>query len=610
MSLLGYKTVSAWEIALFSIFLIIAIYIATISYPGIYYDQFLYTNHPIISDLYYGNITLDEYLQSAKDYKRSIGIYDWGGGRFHPLYLVDLLFIVKYFGSIAWAWVYESVLFLIFMLSMYRVTDRLVLNKLIAGFAVLLLFLHPGFWYVWTTLASTTEAQTIAYLALSLFFYMRFADNGGFLNATLCICAVSIAFGFKEPTFIAVGIFAGTHALLNFRSNNYRLKILDGLLLGATLLFFLLYFSSTILPLLKDGLGEQGWYFQMKGRGEAAAYSFDAIFHHLKIYARTDPFLVYLLMPLAAVHFVQMAIGPRNSRDILVAAFFAGGVIWLLQYIAIGVSDAHFQYYAIPAYCFAIPALTAKFAEIFSLQRTLQDRSHWPYLKVVTAALVILAVWPDKQYKPGAIDWFLNNRHDNKFWAKTVEKAGELVKQNQPNKTYFYYYKSPRTNTIEAYKAFTLFMVDKGFLPDDFDLTYQSADDLAWKGHLTGAEYGTPVSPWSWARNYQSREMQSGDYMIVNSLWPLLTSEAISKVLEDFELVFGTNGLYDCDVLSFHSFWRYSRLSADIFLSNSLPVLADLLFSDAKMKFINSNHKRELCSPFFNRRNFYIFKKK
>lgn len=601
-----------WNVFFWGMLIASTLYIATISAPGIYYDYHLITEYPLIAKLNYGGISVEDFISQLSSFEREIKFSYFGGGRFHPLYLVDLVFIVKLFGSVKWAWAYEATLFLVFMATLYRTTARLISNEFVAGLAVLLLFFHPGFWYVWTTLASTTEAQTIAFLSLSMFFYMRFSDNGTFVNAALCAGSMAIALCYKEPTFIAVGVFAGIHALLIFRSDNNRLIRLDCLLLVTVGLVFIWYFAVEIWPLLKNGIGETGLYFQMKSRGEGTAYGLHVIIPHLKTYARTDPFLVFLLLPLACVHFVQLAIRPSSAKDKLVAAFFAGGVIWLLQYIAIGVSDAHFQYYAIPAYVFAVPALAAKFTEIFSSRQEVKGESdrYRRHIKTATVILIIIAVWPSKTYRPGAMDWILNNRFDNKHWAMTIDKAADIVRQTQQKKTYFYFYKSPRSSTIELHESFTAFMVAKGLLPKDFDLTYSSNDNIAWSGHAEGVEFGTPEVPWSWRHNYRARAMQTGDYLIVNSWWPFSSNDEIEKVQEDFELVFGTSALYGCETLSLGHIWRYLKRSARIFTFNSLPTVAEALFSEARLKETRLYQTHGLCSPITNNRNFYIFKKK
>ena len=595
-----------FNITFFGVVFLAFIYIATIEHPGIYYDYLLINEYQLINDLNSGAISAEKFLSLLPSYDRKIEGIILGTGRFHPFYLIDLLFVIKYFGAIKWAWFYKAVLFLIFISAQFRTTERLISNKYLAGITTLLLFLHPGFWYIWTTLASTTEAQAMAFLALGLFFYMRFSDKGGAFNAILCIGSMFISFGFKEPVFVAVGVFAAIHALYSFRCDDVRLRKMDGLLLAAAFLFFLIYFTIAIWPLIRDGIGSQGLYFHMKNRGAGMEYGFGVFFHHLKTYARTDPLLVFLMMPLAVMHFVQLATRPSSARDKLVAAFFAGGVVWLLQLIVIGISDAYFQYYAVPAYCFSIPALTVKLAEIFSVCRNNNCQSRRLPMKVSVTVIIVLSLGVQLVSRPE----FLNNRSDFQLWAKTIDEAAHIVRQNQPDKTYFYFYNSPRSTSVEILLSFTSFMGVRGLFANNFDLTYSSNNDIAWVGHQEGLEFGSPEDPWGWRRNFRARPMQVGDILIVTPWGKFNEKKEIEMVLEGFDLAFSTGALYGCETFSLGSAKRFLHRLVSLFLVKVIPTVADTLMSAKKIKIVNSDKNYGKCSPSWDGRNYYIFEKK
>lgn len=582
-------------------------YIASIGSLGIYYDYHLIHEYPIISFFNGGGIGLDEFLNKFENYDRKYEVYTFGSGRFHPGYLFDLLFISETFNSTDALWLYEAALFLICIATIFGTTLHLVKNKILAAISVLTLFFHPGFWYIWTTLASTTEAQTMAFLSAGLFFYMQNREKQSIWNSGLCILCVVISFVFKEPVFIAVGVFAGTHLLLNFKTIEPLNRKLNLLLLACAFLYFGLYFAAIIWPLVRDGIGDSGLYFDMKSRGTIIQDSASKFWHHLKIYGRSDPFLVFVMLPLAVLHFGKMISGPISAHDKLVAAFFAGGIIWLAQYLTLGISDIHFKYYAVPAYCFTIPAISAKARSIFfnasdsSLQWLISGQ------KIILSGLICLSLAIHVVEHPNAKDWILNNRMDFKNWERTIDKAEEIVLSNRPNKTYFYFYKSPRTSTIELYESFSQFMVSRGMLPKDFDLTYASNDNIAWSGHVTGSEVGGPNAPWGWRRNFRARPTQTGDYLIVNSWWPFVSNKEIDEVLRDWELIFQTNGLYDCETFSVYGISRYLLRYADLFLDSAFPAKVK---TDEEKRHAMAVNKYGSCSPLTNGRNFYIFKRR
>jgi len=586
-----------------------AFYIGTIGSLGIYYDYQLINEYPIISLFNGGHIGLDEFLKRYVDYDRQFSIIGIGAGRFHPGYLFDLLFISKTFNSIDALWIYRAALFLIFMTTIFGTTLILVKNKILTVISSLLIFAHPGFWYVWTTLASTTEAQAMTFLSAALFFYMRNHKQESIWNVILCLLSVVVAFGFKEPVFIAVGVFSGTHLVLNFKSNGPVSRKMDLLLLAVVFGFFCFYFAASIWPMIRDGISEGGLYFDMKSRGTKIAEGASVFWFHVQVYERSDPFLIYVLLPLGVLHFCQMIFGSRSPHDKLVAAFFAAGTVWLAQYIVLEISDTYFKYYGVPAYCFAVPAIAAKINSIFFRVSGTPHRWISAGQKVMAIGLIFLSLIIQVGMKPNAIDWMLDNRMDFRYWEKTIDKSAEIVHSNHPKKTYFYFYKSPRDSTIELYESFTAFMVSRGLLPKDFDLTYASNHNIAWAGHVPGLEMGGPSAPWGWRLNYRARPMQPGDYLIVNSWWPFLSNAEIDDVLQDFELIFQTNGLYNCQTFSIRAVaHNLKSLLKELYIKIVPSMVTNQnLIEEAKQA--NARLKYGSCSSFTNRRNFYIFRK-
>lgn len=580
----------------------VALYIATTGSLGIYYDYYLLPTYSLIGKLDYGAISVAQYLSALKSFHPHLQWFDAGALRFQPFYSNDNKLLMYIFDSPSALWAYRGISFALFNVVLYRITTYFCRSRLLAALVILLtLFPHAGYWYIWTTIGATSEGQAGLGILLCLQFYLLYLRQKNILLFCASMLFAVVALGFKETSFPAVGAFAGTHFLLSCRRGNRRELIASLLLIGTVAGMTVWYFFNSILEHLVQG-GDTYITAYLRGAHEHGGLAL--LITNLRTYIATDPVLVFLLMPFAALQLWSLFRGQvRDEQQRITTAMIAGAIGWFFSLIMLGLANAHFQYFAVPAYCFALPAIANKLMNIFG-QVTLRART-LP-VQLLAMALIVLTFSPFRlPGQPSALSFFIDNRMDFHNLGKTITAAADIIKANEPKKTYFYFYHSPRNSSIEMYESFTAYLVARGFLPKNFDLAYSSPSDIAWSGGKVGEEFGLPGDPWSWRRNGQSRPMQSGDYMIVTSWHPFTSCAQINAVLAKFDLVYGTSGLLNCQPFNLRSILDYFQRHAK---DGIMPLWRFMFADDDSEKHLNPLQRD--CSPFTDRRNFYIFRKR
>lgn len=585
----------------FAFVLAAAIYIATIGAPGIYYDYQLIPTFHLIHELINGNITVNQYLSELQTFRPHVQFF-YTPGRFQPLYQTDYELLMTLTNSVALLWLYQSILFTVACLALFKVTSELCGSKPLAAIAiVLLLFPQAGFAYTWTTLASTSVGQPSVAIIISLLFYFSFlrGANGVALLASMIFTAIALCY--NEVTFPAIGAFAGLHLLMSLRLSVRRERIASLCLIIVLAGLTIWAAFDILLPYVHDTGGS---YIGAYLHGSGSKYGFSLLLANLRIYIATDPVLVFLAAPLFCLQAFWFLSGRQfDRRQRLITAALGGASAWLITLLILGIANEHFQYLAVPAYFFAIPGIAAKAADgIAGISAVRWSAKFESGLNIVFLALSLAPFGLPGQ--PTALKFAIDNRFDFQNWKKTIDKSYAIIRNDEPQKTIFYFYKSPRASTIELYMSFTAQLVARGLLPKDFDLTYASPKDIAWVGFKKGDEYASSNTLWSWPRNGRARPPQSGDYMIVNSWWPLTSRQTIDAVLTNYDLVYGTTGLYGCEPFRFGSAFKYilNRVTDEI--SDMWPSWNDKNFAGS------TSPLKQACSPLTDRRNFYIFQKR
>lgn len=597
------KTVDSPAVMIFFALVAAAtIYIATIGALGIYYDTDLLPTSKLINHLLNGDISTSQYLSALKTFTPHISLYPSFGLRFQPLYEVDFKILMYIFDSPSILWLYRGASFALLNFALYRITAKLAGNRFIAVLLIaFVLFPHAGYWYVWTTLTATCEGQASVAIALCLLFYFLYLKQPHTLLLVASMLFAAIALGYKEVTFPALGTFASIHFLLALRKNNRSEMIASLSIIGIVAVATACYYFYSIATFRSEGYAA----YIVSNLHSGQSFDFSLFLRTLRISIATDPILVFLTVPLFCLQLWQ-ALRNRalDERQRLVTAMLAAGSAWIATLLVLGLANEHFQYFGVPGYCFAIPGIAGKVMDIIRGIATTPRAARVG--AAVTTIGVALSLAPfGLPGQPTALKFLIDNRVDFQNWAKVIDKSYMIIRNNRPNRTYFYFYKSPRSSTIELYKSFTVLLVARGALPKDFDLTYASPKDIAWNQFVVGQAYASPKTPWSWPRNWRSRPIKAGDYMIVNSWWPFLSRHDIDDVLADYDLVYGTSGLYGCKPFSFGPALKYILHRAANEIGELWYGLGGRVTSIA-----SATPLKQACSPLTDRRNFYIFRKR
>ena len=572
-----------------------AIYIGTTGNLGIYYDYYLVPANYLIHQLNQGGLSVDQYLSAREAFKPHIQLFTHVGGlRFHPLYKTDYALLLNLFGDPAVLWIYRGLSFLLLSLALYKVSAELARSRLMAvAIIALLIFPHAGFWYVWTTLTSTTEGQASVAISLCLFFYAWYLRRPGIVILLLLMLFAALALCFKEPTFVAFAAFAGTHLLLSWWGGTRREQIACLAMIASTAAIGVWYFFDEIFRYLTHN---DPSYAETIVQASTALRGFQLLSANLRDYETSDPALVFLLPPLLLLQLWRIICGKvRDERQRLITAMLVAGAAWFVSLLALGLSI--FPYYTVPAYCFAVPGIAGMLADI---ARESGSRTWRGVLTAsVTIVLLVLSVVPFRAtLRPQTWDVFIDNRIEIRNWGKLINTADAIIKENAPRKTYFYFYKSPRDGTVELRESFIVFLVARGFLPKDFDLAHAVPDNPS--NPDADSEWATSRTPWSWNRKDRRRPIERGDYLIVNSWWPLNTRAEIDSLLGEYDIAYATNGNLNCALYSFAR--RYQAIVAARNVWRWLR--------GAELISMALDPREQGCSLFSSRKNFYIFRRR
>lgn len=439
-------------------------------------------------------------------------------GRFDPLTGQELNLISLVANSLVAYYAFnavELVLFCAVFVDLMRgFGDR---SRALLALAILLLL--PGFAISWLRL-EVSERDSLVLFAVMLWSYRRFERSPLPRWFAATGLAANLALYNKETSFLMIGAFACLRIAASVVHGRKETRRLDLFLLSSAALYLALY-ALLIYP---------QWGATLYGANPAPPLL--RAVKYLGDYATTDPILVFVVLPLAAVRAVAIlrrpvTIEPWADPLLAAAATYAGGYLIL---------NMHQPYYWLPAYAAGLPALLA-----WSRHPEMTASRVWRWGSPPAALLLVLGAVPATLFQISSIK-YADRNHD----AMLAFLSADISARED---------RGPLRVTLdgieadsELYQSLSRFLVYRGVPRHRFELL------------PTVSPYGaggTPTGRASGGSDARS-DARAADYLIVTPDRGINVDDAyLSAIERDYRLAFRTTSDYALPNLSVRVFFKY-----------------------------------------------------
>ncbi len=455
-------------------------------------------------------------LQIGKYYPFEIHLYE---ARFHPLQsqeynLVTLLLPPTPFSY----YLFNALQLVVFFLIFAKILNFVTNNKSLIYLSLLLLLFSPGLITVWFRLVFP-ERGILFFTTLCLYLYLKILKRiKDYSKAKLIIILSAIvlfanlAIYHKETVFLALGSFAFFHLVLSWKQSNFKIKLLDGLLILSSLVFILIYYFAI--------------YLNSGTTNYAEALAPSSTFGNIKIildYVFSDPLLILCLLPLTGWRLYQICLKKQIAYPVYDAMLMAA-LIYIIAFLKLKLQT---QYYLLPAYIFAIPAMLFF---ITQFQPRLMAKKWWIaafgtaiFIQITSALPMGLETLSDFKYIP------LNAN-------QTFDFLVDNIKSRYPNQRADIFldgiYRG-RKNYI--YHDFGEFLKYKGLTQKNFDIKSDlpSNNEFPWEEN--------PNSPYSALRSKEAAKISKGDYLVITPYsYKDPTDSYMNNLESEYKLLFRT----------------------------------------------------------------------
>ena len=455
-------------------------------------------------------------LQIGKYYPFEIHLYE---ARFHPLQSQEYNLVTLLWPPTPFSYYLFNALQLVVFFSIFAaVLNFVTKSKIFIYVSLLLLLFSPGLITVWFRLVFP-ERGIIFFTTLCLYFYLDYLEKSQEYSKVKLITVLSaivifanLAIYHKETVFLGIGSLGFFHLVLSWKQSNLKIKILDSLLLLSSLVFALVYYFAI--------------YLNSGSTNYAEALAPSSAFENIKIildYVFSDPVLILCLLPLTGWRLYQICIKKQTAYPIYDALLMAA-FIYIIAFFKLQLQT---QYYLLPAYVFAIPAMLFF---VVQFQPKILAKKWW--IAAFAAAICIQI--------SSALPMGLETLSDFKYIPINANQTFDFlvndIKARYPNQRADIFldgiYRG-RKNYI--YHDFGEFLKYKGLMTKNFDLKSDLPSDnkFPWSDN--------PNSPYSVLRSKEPATISKGDYLVISPYsYKDPTDSYINNLQTQYELLFRT----------------------------------------------------------------------
>lgn len=462
-------------------------------------------------------------------------------GRFYPMFGMEFRLLNLLSSRIVWLHVFVSLQFLATAWLMVRLMGVAGAGRAAAYLSTGVLLFMPGFTNVWVGFPAV-ERNMMFYLAIFLLCFMAYQQKPKTTCLVIGLVCANLALYYKEPAFVALAAFAGTHLLITWRTAGRGAKLYDSLLLLSAFIFAAAYVFLIVPHMGKTLYGDTQY---------PPLLVFAKILYS---YAANDPVVLLLLLPLAAVRGWQIMRRCSPAHPVF-DPMLAAGTAYLLVFLKLNMYAAN---YMLPVYVFALPAIY-----YFLVREQMLRLFMWKSLVAVAAVLVTLNAIPlglhimtVQKYSP------VNSVLTMNALAADIKKrdAGDrpsiyldgVYRELTLHSPTFTYDRDAYFNVGEAMKR-------RGLDPSRFDLK----SELPPKYPHLFPQGGDPAYPYSVFNSDGVWKPERGDYLVITPLTTRNVTDAyLASLSQDYDLVYRTESIFAVPDITLRS--QIKRLIKDL----------------------------------------------
>lgn len=444
-------------------------------------------------------------------------------GRFYPMFGMEYRLLNLFSSRIVWLHVFVALQFLIVIWLVVRLMREAGANQAVAYVVTGAFALLPAFTNVWVGFPAT-ERNLVFWLAILLLCFMAYQRQPRTIYLVWGIVGANIALYYKEPVFVMLAAFAGTHLLITMQSARPGKRLYDALLLLSSFLFIAIYII-VIVPYMGRTL-----------YGDTNDQPLLVFAKILYSYAANDPVIIFLLLPLTAWRVYQIVIR-RVAAHPIFDPMLAAGTAYLLVFLKLNMYSTN---YMLPAYVFALPAVYYFFAQELLLKRPI-----WKLLAGIAVVLVVMNAIPLglhimalQKYSP------VNSVLTMNALADDIKKQGPdrrpnifldgIYRELTQHPPTFTYDRDAYFNVGEAMKR-------RGLTVDQFDLK----SDLPPRFPHLFPKGGDQAYAYSVFRSDEVWELSPGDYLVIMPhTTKNITDAYINRLMQEYDLLFRTQSMF------------------------------------------------------------------
>ena len=437
-------------------------------------------------------------------------------GRFTPLANQELNVVARFVGADPFWYFAFNVLELLVAVGLLGAMLRRATRSAKMVAAVIILFmLTPGFVEVWFRM-TVQERNVFFYLSVFLFFYWLDCESAKWWKYALALLSANVALYYKEPVFVAIGVFAGLRLLARWSHASAADRMKDGILVASAAAYIVTYLLY-VAPHRGSYIYSDSYY-----------QYFLVLPKNVLNYALfSDPIIMLLVLPMAAWRIHVFLIAKRDAPNIYDSMLFAAAG-YVLVFFAL---NMYGLYYFLPAYVFALPA-------VLHYARSFAD-SGPRYWKLAVGLVAIIFI---VNTVPAGINTITYTKYLGVNFNDTVEFLVSDIRARHGNdRANIFFYGVDRGGGVGVYFILGEFLKYRGLSVDRFDLKSDvETPYLSWplvlKPELT--------SSYTVFQRGELPQLQIGDYLIVTPQSEMEFDPKRPDFAEKYELLFRTESRY------------------------------------------------------------------
>ncbi|MBO3457601.1 hypothetical protein G7B40_009060 [Aetokthonos hydrillicola Thurmond2011] len=443
-------------------------------------------------------------------------------GRFEPLNTQEYYLLSKFFPPTPTLyWAFNAFQLILFTLIVYKIIKRITNNTNFTIITLFFLLLLPGFTLAWSRFI-VGERGAIFCSAVFIYSYFSYLEEKNFKQSLIpgfiSLIFANLALYYKEPTFLAIGTFSFFHLIFSWKTSKLKIKILDILLLISCSVFVIIYIVYVYL-----------------NTSSSYSESHKVVAHNLNFfsfYKKSDPILLFGLLPFTACRIYQVLVKKRPVEPIYDSMLLAA-TIYVSVFFRFHIYS---QYYLLPAYIFAIPAL------VFFFTKVEKNLTAWRRWSVIALAGFLLTTT-----LPQGFNNLISHKNETINFNQMLSFIVHDITTRYPNQRASIFLDGVSRGTgIELYHSLAEFLEYRGLTTQQFNLK----SDLPIDNHLLfSQERANPPSPYTVFQTDNVEQISTGDYLLVTpySTKPFSPSY-LASLKQNYELLFQTHSQFSIEI--------------------------------------------------------------